>query len=136
MTYMEWHSALEVGHERIDADHRALVGALNQLHAAMDQGKDQAEIVKVLNFLRDYTVTHFQAEETLMIQHNYPGAPAHFAVHAELVLKVSDFIGDYRSGKTMLTADLLAFLESWLLEHILGLDKELSGFLRNRGAKG
>ncbi len=133
---MEWHSALEVGHELIDADHRALVAALNQLHAAMDQGQDQAEILKVLNFLRDYTVTHFQAEEALMFQQHYPGASAHFSAHAELVLQVSDFIGDYRSGKTMLTVDILAFLESWLMDHILGLDKEFGGFLRNQGAKG
>jgi hemerythrin-like metal-binding protein len=130
---MEWHSALEVGHERIDADHRTLVETLNQLQAAMDQGQDQAEILKVLNFLRDYTVTHFRAEETLMIRHQYPGAPTHFAVHAKLVLQVGDLISDYRSGKTMLTADILAFLEAWLLDHILGLDKELGGFLRSRG---
>jgi methyl-accepting chemotaxis protein/hemerythrin len=136
MTPMEWNSALEVGHERIDADHRALVEVLNQLRAAMAQGKDQADIDKVLNFLMDYTVTHFQAEESLMVQHRFPGASAHFAAHAELVLKLSDLIGDYRSGKPMLSADIQVFLESWLLEHILGPDMEFGGFLKNKGAKG
>lgn len=135
MAYMAWTSALEVGHRQIDDDHRTLVEALNRLHAAMEQGKDQAEIEQVLVFLRDYAVSHFTTEEGLMLRHGYPGASAHLTTHADLVLRVSDFIADGRSGKVAPISEVLAFLEVWLVEHILGQDMELGGFLRNKGVE-
>ena len=134
MAYMEWRSELEVGHGRIDADHQDLVGAMNRLHAAMDQGKDREEIALVLNFLRDYTVTHFSTEEALMIRHNYPDAPSHFAAHAALLLQVSDFIADYRTGSIVGMAEMLQFLETWLVEHIRGKDRALGAYLKGRSA--
>lgn len=133
MTYMEWTPSLEIGHARIDGEHRSLVETLNRLHAALDQGKGPGEIEPVLAFLRDYTVTHFAAEEALMIQHRFPGAPAHFTAHVELVMKLSDLLAEFRAGKAELTEAVLAFLESWLVEHILGMDKELGAYLRSRG---
>ena len=133
MYHMKWTPALEVGFAKMDEDHRELVEVLNQLYADLDQGKDQAELAKILNFLRDYTVGHFQTEEALMIKYNYPAAAAHFAAHAALVLKVCDFIVEFRAGRVALTGTLLAFLETWLRDHIMGLDHELGAYLRARG---
>jgi len=133
MNYMKWTPALEVGFAKMDEDHRELIEVLNRLHTDLDQGKDQAELAQILNFLRDYTVGHFQTEEALMIKYNYPGASAHFAAHASLVLKVCDFIVDFRAGRVALNEALLDFLETWLREHILGLDHELGAYLRARG---
>jgi hemerythrin len=134
MAYMEWQQRLEVGHPQIDADHRTLVDALNQLHAAVDQGKDKEEVVRTLNFLRDYTVTHFSAEEALMLKHGYPKASMHLAAHSDLLMQVSDFIANYRAGTIVSIPEMLTFLEAWLIEHIQVKDKELGGFLRSVGA--
>ena len=132
MAYLDWRPELEVGHAQIDQDHRTLVEALNRLHAALAQGQDRAAIVGVLNFLRDYAVTHFKTEEALIIRHNDPNAAAHFAAHSDLVMQVSDFIADFRSGKVVLAEDMLHFLETWLMDHIQGKDKVLGAFLQNR----
>jgi hemerythrin-like metal-binding protein len=99
----------------------------------VDQGRDHDEIEQVLVFLRDYTVTHFTAEEALMIQHQYPGASAHFTAHVALVMQVSDLLMDFRAGKAVLTEAVLVFLEAWLVKHILGPDTEFGGFLKHRG---
>jgi hemerythrin len=133
MADMQWGPALELGHPQIDADHRSLVETLNRLRAALHQDPGQEEIQAVLVFLRDYAVSHFATEEGLMLQHGFPGAPAHFAAHADLVMQMSDLVADFRSGEARLTETLLAFLESWLVEHIQGMDRELGGFLRSRG---
>jgi hemerythrin len=130
---MQWGPALELGHARIDADHRSLVETLNRLRSAVAQGKGREEIEAVLVFLRDYAVTHFTTEEALMLQHGYPGAPAHFMAHADLVMQMSDLVADFRSGEARLTEALLAFLESWLVDHIQGADRELGAFLKSRG---
>lgn len=139
MPYMEWQAALETGQAQIDEEHRALVAALNRLHAAAD--RDRAEVERALAFLRDYTVTHFAAEEELMLRHRYPGTAAHFAAHADLVLRLSDLLAEHRAvrqepgkgaGEGAL-AGVLAFLESWLVEHILRQDQDLGSFLQQRG---
>lgn len=43
----------------------------------MKQGKGKKKIEKTLNFLVDYTVLHFSAEEKLMQQKNYPDYTNH-----------------------------------------------------------
>jgi len=132
MAYLDWQPAYEVGFAKIDGEHQTLVQAMNDLHAALDQGRDKAEIAKILNFLRDYTVSHFGMEEALMLRHNYPGASAHFAAHSELVMQVSDFIADYRTGRIVSVETLLTFLEGWLIHHIQGRDKDLGEYLVSR----
>jgi hemerythrin-like metal-binding protein len=130
---MEWQPELVTGQDQIDAEHRSLVDAVNRLHAALDQGKDREEIGKILAFLRDYAVTHFSSEEALMIRAGYPRASAHFAAHADLTLQLSDLLADFRAGRARVTEAVLAFLETWLVEHILRQDQDLGAFVRQRG---
>lgn len=136
MAYLEWQTEFDVGQEQIDGDHRALVGILNQVQVALDQGKDKAEISKILHFLKDQTVNHFGTEEALMIHHNYPGASAHFAEHADLIVQMSDFLDDYRVVNYVGADALLAFLKTWLMNHIQGMDRELCAFLGSRRIQG
>lgn len=133
MAYMEWRSTLEVGHEQIDCEHRSLVDTLNQLHAAMKMGRGKAELEKVLTFLKDYTVGHFQAEEAMMGKHGYPGSQVHLAAHADMARHVSTLVADYQSGKTLLTGAVFDFLETWLVRHIMSEDRALGDFLQGRG---
>ncbi|WLT30204.1 bacteriohemerythrin [Geothrix sp. PMB-07] len=133
MAYMHWRAELEVGHGQIDREHQSLVEVLNRLHAAMKQGKGREEIEKVLVFLKDYTVGHFRAEEALMMTHAYPEAAAHIAIHADLIRQVKDLIADHQSGKALLTASVLEFLEDWLVKHIMGEDKAFGAFLKSKG---
>jgi len=133
MAYMEWRPTLEVGHAKIDSEHRSLVEALNRLHAAMKQGKGKDEIEKTLLFLKDYTVEHFKGEERMMIAHRYSGTDNHCAIHSDLVKEVGDLIANYQSGKVVLTSSVLTFLEDWLVKHIQGEDKALGAFLQGKG---
>jgi len=133
MAYMDWRATLEVGHAKIDAEHRSLVDALNNLHLAMKQGKGKDEIEKTLLFLKDYTVAHFAGEERLMMAHRYPDTQRHCAIHADLVKEVGALIRDFQSGKVLLTSSVFSFLEDWLTKHIQGEDKALGAFLKSKG---
>jgi hemerythrin len=133
MAYMNWRATLEVGHSRIDEQHKSLVDALNSLHAAMKQGKGKDEIQRILVFLRDYTVDHFKTEEALMDLHRYPSAQAHKAIHADLVKQVAALVADFQSGKPVMTTAVLDFLETWLTKHIMSEDMALGAFLKAKG---
>jgi len=130
MALMLWDKRLETGNAQIDEQHKALVDALNNLHAAMKQGKGKDEVAKILVFLRDYTVSHFKMEESLMDQSAYPAAPSHKRIHADLVAQVADLVDQFEKGTTALTLPVMKFLEDWLTKHIMGEDFRLAEFLR------
>jgi hemerythrin-like metal-binding protein len=136
MAYMNWKAALEVGHPKIDEQHKSLVEALNSLHAAMKQGKGKDEVQRILVFLRDYTVDHFKMEEGLMDAHRYPSAAAHKAIHVDLVKQVAAVVADHQSGKPVMTSAVLDFLEDWLTKHIMTEDMALGAFLKSKGVAG
>ncbi len=131
MALIVWDQKLEVGHPKIDEQHRTLVDAFNALHHAMKQGRGKEEVGKTLDFLAQYTVDHFDMEEGLMRQHAYPGMAKHQALHRDLVTKVGDLVKKVEAGQAMVTLQVMDFLEGWLVEHIQGEDTTLAAHLRN-----
>lgn len=132
MALISWDARLNVGHPKIDEQHRALVDAYNALHQAMKQGKGKDEVARTLQFLTDYTVQHFAMEEGLMASHAYPGAERHRELHKGLVLKASDLLLKVKAGQAMVSLQVMDFLEGWLMEHIMGEDFRLAEFLRGK----
>ncbi len=132
MALIVWDRHLEVGHPKIDAQHRSLVDAFNALHQAMKQGKGKEEVGKTLAFLANYTSEHFAMEEGLMRQYAYPAMTKHQALHQDLVAKVGDLVNKVQAGQAMVTLQVMDFLEGWLVEHIQGEDCQLSAYLRGK----
>lgn len=128
-----WQPALATGHGAIDEEHRSLVASVGRLQAAVAAGQGRAEVEGTLTFLRDYVVSHFAREETLMLRHGFPGASAHLVAHADLVLGLSDLLAGFRAGRTEVTGEVAAFLEVCMLRHIAGPDQDLGRYLKNRG---
>jgi hemerythrin-like metal-binding protein len=132
MGLITWDKALETGHPKVDEQHKALIEAFNNLHQAMKSGKGKETIGKTLDFLKDYTVQHFQMEEGLMDANRYPGAPKHKELHRDLVAKVADLVERFHSGQPVLTMAVMNFLEGWLMEHIQGEDVLLAKFIKDK----
>ena len=133
MALIVWDDRLQVGNQKIDEQHKALIEAFNRLHSAMKQGKGKEEIGNTLTFLKDYTVEHFGMEESLMKEHSYPKAAKHVDLHQDLVSKVADLSNKYNSGQAVMTMQVMDFLEGWLVEHIQGEDYRLAEYLRSKG---
>ncbi|MDR3684018.1 MAG: bacteriohemerythrin [Geothrix sp.] len=132
MTEILWTPALETGDPRIDEQHQALIQAFNDLATALAGNRGWEANGKTLRFLVSYTIQHFQMEERLMEEAKYPGASRHRQLHHELVVKVSGLLQAYTQGSANLSPEVLGFLEGWLMEHILGEDRRLAEFLRER----
>jgi hemerythrin-like metal-binding protein len=132
---MTWKNDWEVGVREIDAQHRQLVSLLNQLHAAMKDGKGKAVVGAILDSLIYYTKAHFSTEERLMQQCSYRDLVAHQREHNLLTAKVLDFQRTFKSGGMVITADLMHFLSKWMQEHICGSDKKYAPFLHAHGIR-
>ena len=135
MALMTWTDAFSVGVKAMDKQHKGLVKALNELHAAMMEKQGKAVTGNLLKALVKYTREHFSTEEALMRRAQYPQFAAHCAQHKGLTAQVEDFVGRYERGETTLNVDLLTFLREWLMTHIQKADREYGPWLNAHGVK-
>lgn len=126
MGLFAWSEDLSVGNKFIDDDHKKLVAMVNSFHDAMEQGRGNDVIGKVLHNLVIYTKEHFSREEAEMQRIKYPKYLAHKLEHDKLIKEVADLQTGFTSGKTMLTMKISKFLRDWLLTHIKQTDQQLA----------
>jgi hemerythrin len=132
---LEWDASFATGIEKFDSEHRVLFKMVNDLHDAMQQKRSKEAVGQILHGLADYTVNHFAGEESAFDRTNYPDTALHKQHHKKLVDQVVDLIGKFSSGETVLSQDIITFLQDWLINHIKGVDKKYSQHLTKNGIK-
>jgi hemerythrin len=132
---LEWTAALSVGLEEIDAQHRELFRRTGQLLDGLRAG-EPGQIVPLVEFLHQYAVVHFGAEEDAMRAEGYAGFQRHKAEHdrfiADLLVLAEEL--DDRGPGAFLSVKASAWLSEWLRAHVSGTDAEMARFLRGRRA--
>lgn len=131
--FLSWDESYSVGITALDNDHKQLLNLINQLQtAAHYQTSDEYER-QTLDALIAYTKEHFQREEDLMAKYQYPGLQAHRLQHQEMVGEVDRLVSAYQQDRDATIEGAIRYLQTWLLRHINGTDKEYSAFLRENG---
>ncbi len=133
MALLTWSNEYSVNIQGFDSQHKKIVDLINELHSAMREARGKDVVGKILNELTSYTVFHFAAEEKIMKEHNYPGYNSQKGEHEKLTKQVVSLVDDYKSGKTVLSQEVLQFLKDWLINHIMGSDKKYSEYLNKKG---
>lgn len=133
MAFIEWDERYSVGVARFNEQHRRIVGMINRLDEAVQQGTERQTLLQVLSDLAGYTKTHFSEEERLMEEHGYPALAGHQEEHRRLNRELAGLYTSYFTSKAPLTAEMMAFLKNWLYDHIQGTDKQYGPFFSDRG---
>ncbi|MHB1687843.1 MAG: bacteriohemerythrin [Ignavibacteriaceae bacterium] len=133
MALINWSDEYSVKIKSIDRQHSKLIDLINELHSAMKEGKGKEFIGKAIDKLIDYTQVHFKHEESLMEKYSYPGYLKHKSLHDDLVRQVLEIKKNFSEGKVVLSQEVLNFLKKWLVEHIVGTDKQYTSFLNIKG---
>ena len=131
MLVAPWNSRFETGIDLIDAQHKSLFEAINTLADAFKAGNAKNQVRVSLEFLIDYTVDHFQSEERLMREMDYPRLGEHMGEHARLMEQVRDLQTELLEGKPV-TMDVTIFLAEWLKVHIHDSDMAYVYFLKEQ----
>jgi hemerythrin len=128
---ISWDRSLETGDPEIDEQHRELFARIDSLLAATHDRRARAEVGRLLTYLGDYVVSHFEAEERIMAESGYPELAPHRAEHQRFVAEYARLFQDYRAdgpGPTF----VIKFgnrVTSWLCEHICRTDRQLADYL-------
>ncbi|MGC3996778.1 MAG: bacteriohemerythrin [Anaeromyxobacter sp.] len=135
MSAIRWTPALAVGHATIDGQHQELIRRLNALLAAMAVG-NRSEIEQLFEFLAEYVVEHFSAEEKLMQDSSFPGYNVHRSAHERFIRDYAGLRKLYQeTGATAaVTIKAKTWLVDWLQVHIAGTDVQLARHLNARRA--
>ncbi len=120
----------------IDSQHQELFVRIGNLLDACGEGKGRFEVEKTINFLEEYVISHFKAEETHMIKTGYPAYPEHKKQHTEFMESFDKLKKQFESQGPGLTIVLAAnhLLVDWLKNHIRKVDKALGEYLKASAA--
>lgn len=130
MAFAEWDPSLATGNLTVDAQHRELFAAVNELHDAIHEHNDIEVLGGILYRLQRYTAVHFRDEEDLMVEVAYAGHDRHHELHLDLADKTAALAGKYLSGELTLGIPLATFLRDWLTDHIGEEDRRLAEHIR------
>lgn len=128
---IEWTPDLAVDVPVIDDQHKELYSRMNELCNAIMEGKGRNEVGSFVRYLSEYTTFHFDAEEALMRQHEYPGYEAQRGAHRlfkERVRKMAEQ-ADSDVIPSDLVVEVVNEMKNWFSNHIRTLDKQIGEFL-------
>lgn len=131
MSLIECQAAYKIGIRMIDEQRQQLVKLINQLERTVNGREAESQAEQVLVKLVDYVRYYFAEEEKLMAEHNYAHTDQHAQLHQQFVHKVADFLKKLKTDGSISAQDLLSFLKSWLIDHILREDTKLRSLDRS-----
>jgi hemerythrin len=130
-----WNKRWEVGISPIDAQHRTLVQLIRRVQDSIEQAQTDPSgpvVGAVLKELVHYAHVHFEFEQQFMTRMRYSGLADHLAKHRELTHSIRETLLRVREGGELTKADLVSFLQHWLVDHILAEDMKVGREFREK----
>lgn len=135
MTIFKWSDDFSVQVTEMDEQHKVLFDLINQLHQAMMSGKGNDTLATVLHGLKEYSLSHFTAEEKYMDKVRFSGLMDQKREHQGFILKVEEYERQLTEKKLGLSIDVLTFLRDWLIQHIKVSDRKYSEAFHHHGIR-
>jgi len=135
MSKFQWKEEYSVGVAEIDFEHKRLIEAIADLSDAINAHTVESQMQHVLNQLDFYVSHHFATEERYFERFNYAGAEEHIKYHRDFEAKVAEFRKKYENHEEEISAELIIFLEDWLSDHMLNVDRKYMQCFSEHGLK-
>jgi hemerythrin-like metal-binding protein len=123
----EWNETYSTGAAHIDNQHKMIFKLANSISAK----NTRQEIMSCVLALYKYTREHFNDEEFLMEQINYPETKSHKDLHDSLISELNSITKmQFLNNESI--DDFKAFVIKWIVDHIMIHDKRFIVFMKNR----
>ena len=134
MALLSWSTQYSIGNDLIDTEHKELFRLVNAFHDNWQEQHSQQSIAVLLNQLIAYAEMHFQHEETIMLDAEFPKLAEHQKIHEAMVETIFRLRQSFEEHHNHLEMNTLRFIKAWLLEHIIQNDYLFRDFLSRRKA--
>jgi len=122
---IDWSSYMAVGVVEIDEQHKKFLDIANDAVDAV-LSHNQSAVDTVIEQLKDYAQYHFDTEADLMTKYKYPESSAHYNAHIDFHDKIAVLENSASASKE---AELISFMQNWLIMHIGSTDRKLADFI-------
>ncbi|GAB6099026.1 hemerythrin family protein [Halanaerocella petrolearia] len=129
---MIWKDSLKIGIEEVDQQHKELFKRFNSFLQVV-RGKEDKEIKaekieETLDFMGEYVVAHFNAEEKFQQKYDYPNYEEHHQVHEEFKGQIREFQEEFKQDKYNegLIMEFSGRILTWLINHVAEEDQQLA----------
>jgi hemerythrin len=128
---IKWSQEYEVGVALIDQQHQKLFEIANRAYELLtDEWRTDKydDIIAILEELRDYALFHFNTEEEYMISSGYRRFLSHKVEHDDFKEELST-VDLYKldADQNAYLSNILDFVVTWIENHILKVDKRITG---------
>ncbi len=124
-----WIKEYSIGIPEIDEQHKKLLSFAENLYQNIILNKNNYVISKSIDFLIDYTDTHFKSEEKMMLESGYQDYNQHIEIHNSLLNDVKKYVGQLDNDTPIIIDEFQKFLKNWIIEHILTTDRKFGAFI-------
>lgn len=128
-----WEEKLSTGVPAIDEQHMEIFAKFDELSKAIEAGGCNEEVVRLLNYLNDYSNTHFSDEENLMSLYKYSGLEEQRQQHAlfkENINKLFEMLTNNVPPKEV-AIRIDATLIRYFINHVRKLDSKMCDFIKH-----
>ncbi len=128
-----WDDSLNTGVPMIDAHHKELIAAVNDLGLAIAHHKGSTAIKKLFAFLKFYAEWHFEHEEACAAKHKCPIAEVNQQAHATFIENFGQLHDRYKASDASeaVAIEIYQQLADWLISHILKIDTNIGRCIRS-----
>jgi len=124
---MEWCDTYSVGIVEIDNQHKLLLQSFSLIETAIQLDRGWSSVYYGVAELRELARQHFDFEEGLQRLFAYPHATAHRREHEQFFARLTAI--ERSCLQNCAESEVLALLRSWLMEHILGTDRDYARYI-------
>lgn len=128
-TIVEWNENYTVSNIVIDNQHKILFGIINKLYNAVLNSLEKNIVEEIIDELVDYSFVHFEHEEKLFEKYDYENTDEHVKEHEEFISKIKEFEIKALNKDSKLPLEILNYLKTWIINHILVSDKKYVGVI-------
>ncbi len=138
---MIWKDEYKIGVELVDQQHQELFKRLGDFIQTVRSDKEKSEkkveVEKTLNFMGEYVVTHFDAEEALQKKYNYPDFENHHQIHEDFKAEVAEFKQKYQESEydEDFVMQFSGRLLTWLINHVATTDQDIGEHINSADEK-
>lgn len=137
---MIWKDRYNVGVALIDTQHRELFRRVTEfvevLRSDAPWAQREKKVTETLQFMQEYVVSHFAAEEAYQREIGYPGYEAHRKIHGDMVKYVAGVAAEYQKNgyDERLIQQFAGKLLAWLINHVAAEDRKIAEYAHSQEA--
>jgi len=131
-----WNRSLAVDQHVIDDQHRELFVRARKFVDAAGKSRDYSQLCATLEFLDDYIKVHFDTEERLMAEKQYPFLQTQIDQHRRFSRYFNglkqEIRRNFKTRRAFVLFRVQLLIIDWLINHTSKLDAHFGKFLRQK----